>query len=307
VLAPLDSRGCLVDTTGTKLDPNEKCGLYHVDSQGAHAHGNYPASLRGKPVTLLSSSSAGGLLVDNQGNPVKVIGSASGITFSSVAGIVAQGGGNIVAQGGGNIVAQGGGNIVAQGGGNMLPAMSSLAAAQQTGLLTDNGAAVISNDGGSFTSSFFSMAAISALVGDNGGGLIKNPSSLISNNPNQFAPPSSANFVGQNGSSAIYSSQSVSTPMVAVIKGVRGSSPTIWPYGQAVMITWSAAPGATACASGYKVLLNGNKPVGNATLLSVGMSLVPSSGDVRGSKVSVSLVSLCTNTPAANPYTVTIQ
>ena len=73
------------------------------------------------------------------------------------------------------------------------------------------------------------------------------------------------------------------------------------------MITWTPAPGTTACASGYRVLLNGTIQTGNATALSVGKSLVQPTTFARGTKVSVSLVSLCNGNPVAAPYTTTIQ
>jgi hypothetical protein len=116
-LAGLNSQGCLVNASGAKVVANETCGLYFLDSKGAHSPGVYPATFNGHMVILSSANPGGGILVNNSGTPLKILTTSAGWAIG--VGIVAQGGGNIVAQGGGNIVAQGGGNIVAQGGGNI--------------------------------------------------------------------------------------------------------------------------------------------------------------------------------------------
>jgi hypothetical protein len=283
VFAGLDNQGCLINASGRKLSANESCGNYYLDANGAHAPGVYPATL-GKTMVILSAANPGrGVLVSNNGSPLRVIETQTRWAIGN--NIVAQGGGNIVAQGGGNIVAQGGGNIVAQGGGNIIlqgccnaAFTDASSAARTAGLLDMRGASVISNDGGSFLPTLNQVPAIARLVGDNGGGLLTD-----------------------NGAALQRGTLSVTTAQAAVIKG-----PSTWTYGQPLMINWTPTPGAAACSSGYYVLINGTKTLGNPIALNVGKSLLPANAWPRGT-VSVSLYSPCTKAPATAPYTVRIQ
>ncbi len=297
VFSKLDSQGCPVNAVGAKLSPNETCGLYYLDSNGAHAPGSYPAYLGKAMVILTAANPGGGLLVSNNGTPLKVVVTPTGWAIG--AGIVAQGGGNIVAQGGGNIVAQGGGNIVAQGGGNIVAQgggnivaqgggniafADALTAARSAGLVAPGGVSVISNDGGSFLPSIGLIPAIASLIGENSSGLLSKTSLLT-----------------DNGAALTRTSLSLNAAVAAVI-----ISPSTWTYGQPAMIKWTPSAGAPACSLGYRVLINGSTPAGNPVALTLGMSLLAAGSVPRGT-VSVALRNECTQAPATAPFTVKIQ
>jgi hypothetical protein len=372
VFGGLSSEGCLIDNLRIKLDTNEPCGMYFLDSAGAHAPGAYPASFQGARFTLSTANPGGGVLVSNSGVLLKIVSTGTkwaignnivaqgggNIVAQGGGNIVAQGGGNIVAQGGGNIVAQGGGNIVAQGGGNLindgaqylkaLTFVDASTAASAAHLITPGGASIISQDGNGFLPNMSQVAAVAKLIGqnslgiasaggagvisakpgaslgDNAGGIALSSAAQSASTNSAIATQSASRVIGENssgivgfngsgvtannplltdnGAAAVYSAQSVSAGQAAVITG-----PSAWTAGQSAMITWSPIPNTAACASGYRVLLNGNIQTGNATALSVGKSLVQPTTFTKGTKVSISLVSLCNGNPVAIPYTSIIQ
>jgi hypothetical protein len=201
-------------------------------------------------------------------------------------------------------VAQGGGNLIQDGAAFLRSLLftDSLTAARTAGLIAPGGASVISNDGGSFLPNMNQVPAIAGILGFNGSGIIgENSSGLIAKNSTGIISQDGNGLLTDNGAAAVYSAQSVSAAKAAVITG-----PATWTYGQPAMVTWTPAAGTAACPSGYLVLINGTTPLGNATMLSVGKSLLPANSVPRG-KVSVSLLNACTGAPVTAPYTTTIQ
>ena len=277
VASRLDSQGCLIDASGQRLSSTESCGMYVISSAGIFAPGPYRIALNQLSLAPAVTSSASGLLLAGNGAPAMIQIPSPG-TWRIVAGgggnIVAAGGGNIVAAGGGNIVAAGGGNIILNGGGN-LQFLDPLSAARATGLVTQTGASVISNDGGSL------LPAISTL-------------------------PNIAKFVGQNGSSAVpptlptYTVASVSSASTATITG-----PSVWTYGQPASVTWRLNQN-TSCPSGVHVTVNNTIPPGSANvMLTVGRSVIPWTNLARGATVTLSLA--CGATPYSAPVSVRVQ
>jgi len=281
----------------------------------------------------------GGNIILNAGGNIVAQGGGN-IVAQGGGNIVAQGGGNIVAQGGGNLINDGAQYLKA------LIFTDPSTAARTARLITPGGASVISNDGGSFLPNINQIAAVAKLIGEdgssfavgNGAGIlaakpgaalaantsVANPavalkasSGAIGENSSGVIGENSSGIIGFNGSGVVaknqlltdngaaavtYSAQSVSDAKAAVMTG-----PATWTYGQPAMITWTPMPGTAACASGYRVLINGTTPAGNAVTLTLGKSLLQPGNWPRGTRLSISLTNLCTGAPAAAPYTTTVQ
>ncbi len=295
VVAGLDAQGCLIDSTRKRLAQNEPCGMYYVGSTGIHSPAAYSVVLNGRTLTA-PTTGGGGLLVNNQGIPVRIVGPSAG-TWQIVAGgqIVAAGGGNIVAAGGGNIVAAGGGNIVAAGGGNVVNTngsnlqFDSPAYAATLPVLMFNGASIISQDGSGLTFVVLNIPAIAQFVGNN---------SSTMNPGNGYGIQS----VGGN--------QGASTPVVTI------TGPAYWQHGASqINVTWNPITTGAPCPvvagrnSGFQVMIQsgGNVPKGPAVSLSAGRSAVPNVSWPIGSRFNVVLWDLCTNQAVSAPFPAVVQ
>jgi hypothetical protein len=335
-MAGLDVNGCLLTLAGTKLAPNEQCNMYYLSSQGISTPTVYSIAFNGRMLQAKIHNPFG-VLVSNQGIPVRLVGPSGGTLQIQPGGyIVAAGGGNIILNAGGNIVAAGGGNVVNTNGSN-LQVLAPAAAARAVGLIS-NGLPVISNDGGSFT------PAITSLIHEDGGGLqnalgngnfvgnngsalssVINPSVVINNNPSVISNRDlgnasvGQNIVGYNSAGAVTSQSGLLTDNGAAyrVQSLGGSQPAAkpapvstvsitgpnpWPFGKSqVAVTWKVnGPNPPSCARGYQVMLNagGLMADGSSHQMSEGMSLVTGVSWPRGSKFTISLYSLCTNPPS---------
>ncbi len=344
-LGGLDQNGCLITKAGAKLSPNEQCNMYYLSSQGISTPTVYNIAFNGRMLQTKINNPFG-LLVSNQGIPVRIVGPSAGtwqiqpggyivaagggnIILNGGGNIVAAGGGNIVAAGGGNIVAAGGGNIVAAGGGNVvntngsnLQVQTPQTAARTVGLISNN-MSVISNDGGSF------LPAITSLINQDGGSLqnVFTNGNFVGNNSSAITNAVTTNVIGVNGSavtnavnsnqisnaslsSTSFKVQSLGSSSAASNPVVTITGPARWIHGTAqVPVTWTVKNTGAPCNRGFQVYLQagGNMADGSAEALAAGRSMVNNLSWPIGYRFNIVLWDLCTNQAVSAPFQTIIQ
>ena len=205
-------------------------GAGNVIAAGA---GNYSATLGGISIRLASTNGGNltGLLVDNRGNPVRVVASGGG-NYQIVAGgqVIAAGAGNVIAAGAGNVIAAGAGNVIAAGAGN-LQIVAPSSAVSVARLIGSDGAALLAIDGSQFLNSSAMarmMTSSASLVGP--GGSSYNPGAI---NPN---------MLNLRTTVAAYQGTTSPAPGPFQITGISSNAnANSWPVSNPLPVSWTTS------------------------------------------------------------------
>ena len=79
------------------------------------------------------------------------------------------------------------------------------------------------------------------------------------------------------------------------------------PLRQPAIVTWVTTVPGTACASGVRVVLNGNIQTGSAVMQSAGRSQIPATTFPANTEVHLGLVDLCTGHIITYPFSIYVK